>query len=61
MFDGARAQSVLPQSLGESETYGAAAGVSPGLLVHAMVEWSEFRPEPLSLYLDSKAAKAFIT
>lgn len=50
MFDGARAQSVLAQSSGQSETCLAAAGVrAGGLLVHAMLEWLEIRPQPLSL------------
>lgn len=59
LFDGARTQSVLAWSSGESETYGAAAGVSLGPSAHAMLEWLKNNPEPLSFYLDPKAAQAF--
>lgn len=61
LYDGARTQTVLAQSSGESEVYGAASGVSPGVLVHGMLEWMGMRPGPLQLHLDSKAAKAIIS
>lgn len=51
MCDGARAQSVLVQSSDVSETCGVAAGESPGLLAHAMLEWLELSPTPLPVYL----------
>ena len=61
LYDIAKQQSIQAQSSGESETYGAASGVSPGILIVNMLAWMGFTIKQFRLFLDSKAAKAIIS
>ena len=61
LYDTAKQQSIQAQSSGESETYGAASGVSPSILVTHMLVWMGFMIKQMRLFLDSKAAKAIIS